>query len=132
MSSDCSIGTAAFRGCSVLTKLVLPNELVVIPDNLCESCLGLKSITIPSSVLRIGSDAFKNAGLLAVTIPASVQDISSAFANCGDLQTASIPYGLKDNTTRFGGQTKVTVRNPSTASEKEMAQQEKDAILLSR
>ena len=90
-----------------------------------DSCSGLKSITIPASVIRIESDAFKNAGLTAVTIPASVQDIGNAFANCETLQMASLPYGLKDYTDRFSSMTKVTVRNPSTPEEKAYAAQEK-------
>ena len=127
MSSTGHIGPSAFSGCATLSKLSLPKDLEEIPENLCESCTSLKSITIPSNVFSIGSNAFKNAGLTTINIPASVVGFDNAFTNAGDLQTASVPYCFKNSSDLFPSMTKITVRDPVTAADKELVMEEKRA-----
>ena len=52
-----------------------------------KDCSGLTSITIPNSVTSIGSSAFKDcSGLTSVTIGSGIKSIGySAFANCAEL-----------------------------------------------
>ncbi|MBQ0141740.1 MAG: leucine-rich repeat domain-containing protein, partial [Prevotellaceae bacterium] len=78
---------AAFRTCSRLTSLTLPNSVTTIGDSAFDGCSGLTSVTIPNSVTTIGKYAFYGCdGLTSVTISNSVTTIGDfAFAHCTDL-----------------------------------------------
>ena len=67
-----SIGSEAFRGCSGLTSVTIPNSVTSIGDYAFSGCSGLTSVTIPNSVTSIGSGAFCACSLTSVTIPNSV------------------------------------------------------------
>ena len=87
-----SIGNYAFRDCSGLTSVTIPNSVTSIGSSTFSGCSGLTSVTIPNSVTSIGSDAFRGcSGLTSVTIPNSVTSIgSSAFQNCSSLTSVTI------------------------------------------
>ena len=69
-----SIGSEAFKNCSTLKSIVIPNGVKNIGDYAFASCASLNSITIPNSVMRIGNKAFyKCETLELITIPESVQ-----------------------------------------------------------
>lgn len=55
-----SIGESAFRGCSGLTSITIPNSVTSIGNSTFYGCSGLTSVTIPNSVTRIGDSAFYN------------------------------------------------------------------------
>ena len=55
-----SVGKSAFRGCSSLTSITIPNSVTSIGDNAFLNCSSLTSITIPNSVTSIGDWAFLN------------------------------------------------------------------------
>ena len=78
-----SIGLAAFRGCSGLTSVTIPNSVTSIGMSTFYNCANLTSITIPNSVTSIGMSAFNNcANLTSITIPNSVTSIGDeAFFN---------------------------------------------------
>ncbi|MDY6438645.1 MAG: leucine-rich repeat domain-containing protein [Prevotella sp.] len=92
-----SIDHDAFRYCSGLTSITIPNSVTRIGHDAFYGCSGLTSVTIPSSVTSIGDDAFYGCrGLTSVTIPNSVTSIGDgAFAYCSGL--TSIVVG-KNNT----------------------------------
>ena len=54
-----SIGDEAFRYCSRLTSITIPNSVTSIGDKAFSYCSGLTSITIPNSVTSIGKYAFE-------------------------------------------------------------------------
>ena len=54
------ISEGQFKGNQILEVLLLPQELLEIPESLCEDCTKLQAINIPSSVTRIGKNAYKN------------------------------------------------------------------------
>ena len=87
-----NIGASAFSRCSGLTSVTIPNSVTNIGDRAFSSCSGLTSVTIPASVTSIGDSAFFGcSGLTSVTIPASVTSIGdSAFRNCSDLTSVHI------------------------------------------
>ena len=53
-----TIGNHAFRGCSGLTSVTIPNSITSIGDWAFIGCSGLTSVTIPNSVTEIGEGAF--------------------------------------------------------------------------
>ena len=116
-----SIGYAAFRNCSGLTSVTIPNSVTSIGSYAFEYCSGLTSVTIPNSVTSIGSYAFEYcSGLTSVTIPNSVTSIGDyAFRECSSLTSVTIPNSV----TSIGqyafsicsGLTSVTIGNSVTS-----------------
>lgn len=86
-----SIGSAAFKECSGLTSITIPNSITSIGREAFFGCSALTSITIPNSVTSINNEAFKNCSKLAsLTIPISVTSIGSyAFEGCGNLASVT-------------------------------------------
>ena len=48
-----SIGDSAFRGCSKLKSVTIPNSVTSIGDSAFRGCSELKSVTIPNSVTTV-------------------------------------------------------------------------------
>ena len=87
-----SIGIGAFTACTSLSSVSLPNSITEIGNSVFWGCKGLESIKIPSSVTTIGEFAFVDAGLTSLTIPSSVQSIQQhAFQGCKGLTNVTIP-----------------------------------------
>jgi len=77
-----SIGWSAFRACSGLTSITIPNSVTSIGNSAFSDCSGLTSITIPNSVTRIGDDAFLYcSGLKKVIVPDIVAWCNISFGN---------------------------------------------------
>ena len=71
------IGYNAFRNCSDITSVVLPNTVTVIDFSAFGNCSNLTSISLPSGLVSIGSGAFQYCtSLTSLTIPASVTSIA--------------------------------------------------------
>ena len=82
-----SIGYYAFRDCTSLTSVVIPNSVTSIGNYAFYNCPNLTGVTIGNSVTSIGASAFyKCTSLTSVVIPDSVTSIgASAFASCDSL-----------------------------------------------
>ena len=95
-----TIGYAAFRGCSSLTSVTIPDSVTSIGYEAFSGCSSLTSVTIPNNVTTIGYAAFVNcSSLTSVTIPDSVTTIGDyAFAGCSSLTSVTIP----DSVTTIG------------------------------
>ena len=111
-----SIGNEAFRGCSGLTSVTIPNTVTSINDGAFLWCSGLNSITIPNSVTSIGDNVFSGCdGLISVTLNcssigswfagnSSITEIilgddvtsidNSAFRGCSSLNSITIPNSV--------------------------------------
>ncbi len=90
----CAIYNSAFRSCSGLTSITIPNSVTTIGDYAFWSCSALTSIAIPGSVTTIGNSAFRScSGLTSITIPNSVTTISSnAFYDCSKLSLVKVGW----------------------------------------
>ena len=91
-----SIGDNAFRDCSGLTSVTIPNSVTSIGDGAFAFCSGLTSVTIPNSVTSIGEGVFFGCtGLTTMTIPNPVTSIGGyAFYGCSGLTSVTIPNSI--------------------------------------
>lgn len=91
-----SIGEEAFRGCTGLTSIDLPDGLTSIEDYAFTDCTGLTSIDLPDGLMSIGMCAFGNCtGLTSIDLPAGLTSIEgSTFSYCTGLTSIDLPDGL--------------------------------------
>ena len=90
------IGDSAFKGCTELTSITIPDGVIGIGNNAFSGCTSLETVTIPASVTYVGNSAFYGCtSLKSVTVPESVTYIGGyAFAECYSLKYADIPANV--------------------------------------
>ena len=90
------IGGSAFRGCTSLTSIEIPDSVTEIGDCAFEGCSSLISIEIPNSVAGIRWRTFSGCtGLTSIKIPDSVTCINGgAFNGCTSLTLIKIPSNV--------------------------------------
>ncbi len=116
-----SIGSEAFRGCTSLTRITIPNSVTSIGNWTFSTCRSLTNITIPNSVTSIGNATFHNCiSLTSITIPNSVTSIGDwAFNDCRSLTSITIPNSVKSiGSDAFSGcrlLTSITIPNSVTS-----------------
>ena len=117
-----SIGKEAFKGCKVLTSVVIPNSVTSIGESAFHSCSGLTSVTIPNSVTSIGSFAFYGcSSLTSVTLNSETIVSSSRMSAIFGSQVKI--YIIGDEVTSIGdeafrgcsGLTSITIPNSVTS-----------------
>jgi hypothetical protein len=91
-----SIGEQAFGGCHSLAGITIPNSVTSIGMRAFENCSSLRTITLPNNVTSIGIATFMNcSSLTAITIPERVASIEAgAFVNCSSLTGITIPESV--------------------------------------
>lgn len=94
------VGENAFRGCSYITNIKLPNTITSIATRSFYGCKNLTELDIPISVNLIGRSAFEGCtSLTTINIPSNVTNISqSLFEDCSNLTSIII----SDNVTAIG------------------------------
>ena len=104
MGEVTTIGEQAFRDCSNLTSITIPDSVTSIGDGAFCRCLGLKSVTFGenSQLTTIGTSTFNScSGLTSITIPDGVTSIGDyAFYNCKNL--ANVTFGENSQLTTIG------------------------------
>lgn len=93
------IDIAAFRGCTFLNSVTIPDSVKEIKTHAFENCTRLSSINIPNSVTSIGFLAFSGCSSLTnINIPASVTRIDfEVFLNCDGLTSIIV----NENNTKY-------------------------------
>ena len=91
-----SIGNFAFSGSTGLKSVTLPSSVISVRAGAFSGCTELTNITIPNSVTSIGASAFAHcSGLTSVTIPNKVTEIADyVFGRCSKLTTVTIPNSV--------------------------------------
>ncbi len=102
-NSVVQIGDFAFEDCSSLTSVEIPNSIVEIEYGTFRGCSALASVVIPNSVFVINDEAFSHSGLTTVTIGENVQSIGQgAFLYCHSLWVVNslnpTPPVIRENT----------------------------------
>ena len=116
-----SIGPAAFKDCSKLTSVTIPESVTSIGHSAFSGCSSLTSVTIPDSVTSIGDRAFQYcSNLTSVTIGNSVTSIEGwTFDYCGSLTSVRIPESVtsigKKAFAHCSSLTSVTIGNSVTS-----------------
>ena len=90
------IGDSAFKGCTELTSITIPDGVTGIGNKAFSDCTSLETVTIPASVTYVRDSAFYGCtSLKSVTVPESVTYIGGyAFAECYSLKYADIPANV--------------------------------------
>jgi hypothetical protein len=98
------IGTRAFRACSGMTNISLPDGLTNINANAFERCFSLKEVVVPNSVIALGSNNGLNnwgevfwtcSAMTSVTLSSNLTEIKNAtLFNCKSLTELDIPEGV--------------------------------------
>ena len=110
-SNIISIGNGAFRSCSSLTTVNLPDGLTSIEGNAFQNCSSLTSISLPDSLTSVGNGAFYGCtSLTTINLPDSVTSIgSNAFYNCPSLENVTIENGFNCNNLNLSSSTRYSV-----------------------
>ena len=91
------IGDKAFKDCTSLTSISIPEGVTKIEWMAFQGCTSLTSIVIPEGVTEIGGSAFEGCtSLTSIAIPEGVTKIEwTAFKGCTSLTSISIPKSIK-------------------------------------
>ena len=119
-NSVTSIGYSTFSGCSSLTSVEIGNSVTSIDYSTFSGCSSLTSVEIPNSVTKIGESAFYDcSGLTSIIIPNSVTYIGKgAFENCSGLTSVEIGNSVTDigeGAFMYSGLTSVIIPNSVTS-----------------
>ena len=95
-NSVTTLGGSAFGLCDSLAEVHLSESMTIIEDHLFYNCGNMRSVSIPSQLVKIGNSAFYQCyNLEEVSIPATVTTIGgAAFHSCYKLNSVSIPATL--------------------------------------
>ncbi|MGL5437004.1 MAG: leucine-rich repeat domain-containing protein [Lachnospiraceae bacterium] len=94
-NSVIEIGERAFEGCSSLSSVHVPDGVVSIGAYAFGDCKRLTSIRLSNTLTDIEHNAFQNTGLTSITIPTSVERIGfEVFLGCCNLVNIAIPSGV--------------------------------------
>ena len=91
-----TIGNEAFRDCTSLSSITLPEGVTSIGDKAFINCTSLSSITLPEGVTSIGEAAFAEcSSLSSIDLPDSLTSIRDlTFYRCFQLSSITLPEGV--------------------------------------
>lgn len=91
------IGSSAFSSCSQLTSVIIPDSVTVLDNYIFAVCKKLETVTIPGTVKQIPDHLFSACeNLRTVTLGYGVEEIGqSAFVNCKSLESITLPDSVK-------------------------------------
>lgn len=85
----------SFKGYTNLVSVIFPSSIIKIGDNAFENT-ALIDISLPESLIHIGSNAFKNTSISNIILPGKLEYIGeSTFENC-HIENIIIPNNIKE------------------------------------
>lgn len=90
------IGIEAFCALTDLEEVVLPEGVTEIGKRAFLYCTNLKKVIIPKTLKKIKDGAFTCSGIEEVSVPDTVVDIGSGFINCRKLKAIKLPEGITE------------------------------------
>ena len=88
------IGDSAFKNCTSLTSVTMPDSIVSIGDYAFSGCTSLTNIKIPDCVVSIGNSVFSNCtALQELTMPCSVEFEKDSFLDCYNIKKVTLTKG---------------------------------------
>ncbi|MCR4665338.1 MAG: leucine-rich repeat protein, partial [Paludibacteraceae bacterium] len=90
------IGADAFKDCSSLTSITIPEGVTKIGSSAFADCYGLANISLPETIQEIGINAFWSCvNVRGINIPGLVTKIAAnCFYNCKALTSITIPESV--------------------------------------
>lgn len=91
-----SIGNEAFRWCTSLQKVILPESITSLGITIFQRCLGLTEIQFPQTLTSIPYACLNACSeLRSITLPPNITSIpQECFNACVSLQSISLPVGV--------------------------------------
>lgn len=91
-------GSAIFAGCENVERVVIGENVTIIPGYLFSGMANIKEIILPEGLVSIGRNAFAGTGITEITIPTTVVNLSGYttnvqqwFSGCASLETVYLP-----------------------------------------
>jgi len=90
------LGNYCFYGCTGLTSITIPDNVISLGDYCFSRCTNLTSVEIPNGITGLGYYCFYGCtGLTSITIPSSITSLgNSCFRNCTSLTSIIIPSSI--------------------------------------
>ncbi len=90
------IGASAFKDCSGITSVTIPEGVTKIGNQAFVNCSSLENVSIPSSATTWGTAVFRNCSSLKnINIPTELKTLGSAtFYGCVSLEEIVLPEGM--------------------------------------
>ena len=87
------IGDGAFRNCTTITSISIPDSVTTIGASVFYGCTSLENVTIPDSITKIGEGSFMRCSSLeTIDLPYNLTKVSSyLFEQCTSLKSIVIP-----------------------------------------
>lgn len=88
-----TVEDAAFRDCISMSQFTLSTGMTAISPQLCYNCDVLDNLTLPNGIVTIGREAFRHCPVLKnITYASNLSMIDEyAFANCNALSVVNLP-----------------------------------------
>ena len=78
-------------------EYLIPNGVEIIGENALKECENIKKFTLPQTLQEIGNFAFTNCAMSTISIPSSVIKIGAGtFLLCKELETLILPEDIKE------------------------------------
>jgi len=117
--TDASKTTLAGCFSAATGSITIPNSVISIGSRAFSNCISITSVSMPNSVINIGNEAFSNCiSITSVSMPNSVINIGNeAFSNCISITSVTIPNSVISIGSRaFSNCTSITSINVDAAN----------------